>query len=172
MVEGPGGPEPEEEDYGRELMGVGGHGDSSVGDRGKTAGGRDGGEEEDEDEYEDDSADDEQVHALPRKRKRRKNDPAEWLAVVRKKRTKKEATKLINSISSISTQRHQGDLIDFINRISNTPNQLPETHPTSSSPPHILFTLTCQYEFIALDTKVFDFRRMILLMQMAIVIDW
>jgi len=177
MVEGPGGPEPEEEDYGRELTGIGGHGDSGVGDGGKTAGGRDRGEEEEEGEYEDEgefevdeSAEDER--ALPRKRKRRKNDPTEWLTVVRKKRTRKEATSLIASISAISTQRHQGDLIDLINRISNTPNQLPEIHPTGSSPPHVLFALARQYEFIALDTKVFDFRRMILLMQMAIIIDW
>jgi len=77
MVEGPGSPELEEEDYGRELIGFGGHGDSGIGDRGKTAGGRDRGEEEDE-------------CALPRKRKWHKNDPAEWLVTGGPQETHKE----------------------------------------------------------------------------------
>src|ERR1700683_2894798 len=103
MVEGPGGLEPEEEDYGRELTGIGGHGDSGVGDGGKTAGGRDRGEDKDKGEYGvDELAEDE--HALPRKHKWGKNDPTEWLVVVRKKRTRKEVTSLITSISAISTQ--------------------------------------------------------------------
>src|SRR5882762_9723335 len=208
MIEGPSGPEPEEEDYGRELMGIGdreettgggdrgeeedegepevdaleedehmGIRDSAVGDREETTGGGDRGEEEDEEEDEgepevDVLEEDEHAVALPKKRKRRNNDPNEWVKVVRKKRTRKEAISLIAAISAISTQRHQGDLMDLINHISNNPDPHPETHPTGSSPPHILFTLARQYDLIALDAKVFDFRRMVLLMQIAICVDW
>jgi len=97
MVEGPSSPELEEEDYGRELIGIGGHGDNGIGDRGKTAGGRNRGEEEDK-------------CTLPRKRK--------W----HKKRTKKEVTNLINSISfirknlflhSMLTQIHSMSSVSF-----------------------------------------------------------
>jgi hypothetical protein len=163
MMEGPNGPEPEEEDYGR-VLGMGG-----VRDREERA--RSEGEDASESEVE--SAGDGHVASLPGKRKRRNKDLTDWRIHARKKRTKKEATSLIASISNISTQRHQGELDDLINCISNTPDPRPQTYPsTSGSPPHILFTLARQIDFIALDTKVFDFRRMILLMQMAICIDW
>jgi hypothetical protein len=169
MLEGPHGPEPEEEDYGR-VLGIGGvrDGEERAGSEGRMEGsaGEDAGESEVEF-----VEDDEHVANLHGKRKRHK-DLTDWRVQARKKRTKQEATSLIASISNISTQRHQRELDDLIKRISNTPEPHPETYPSTSESPHILSTLARQIDFMALETKVFDFRRMILLMQMAICIDW
>lgn len=175
MLEGPNGLEQEEEDYGRVLMdkGPGGHGDREVSDIEEWAEGEGGSDQREGEDDGESEVEEEHVTSLPGKRKRRSKGPRDWRIEARKKRTRQEATSLIASISSISSQRHQGELENLINRISNAPEPHPQTYPsTGNSPPHILFVLNRQIDFIALDTKVFDFRRMILLMQMAICIDW
>jgi hypothetical protein len=89
----------------------------------------------------------------------------------RLKPTQKEATSLITSFMCISTQRHHNDLCDFINILCDPSSAL---HPTTStSPPrHIIFTLTSRLDAITLQSKVLDFQRMILLLQIALCVDW
>ena len=162
MLDGPNGPASEEEDYGRfagsydtrELQETNG-GDGGIDAQGNSGLG--------------DSGESEMNHPAPCKKRKRCNNNHDFITVVRKKRTRKEATSLIAAFSAISTQHHFKELNDLIQSICSSASQ---QHELSEANPHIIFALTRQYEHIAMETKVFEFQRLILLMQISICVAW
>jgi hypothetical protein len=92
-----------------------------------------------------------------------------YVVDIRTRPTRKEATSLLASFMAISTRRHHDDLCDFINQLcGSSPSQLESTDAGS----HIILTLTRQLEALEMNTKVFDFYRLVLLMQIALWVDW
>jgi hypothetical protein len=89
----------------------------------------------------------------------------------RPKPTRKEATSMIASLMAISTQKHHNALCDFIAQLCSLPSQLTSITDISSNP-HVVFTLTRQLDAIDMQSKVFDFYRMVLLMQITLWVDW
>jgi len=158
MGEGPYGPEPNPETEPRGTM--------------EDSGGQaTGGAEIDEGESEVESGEaiesDKSVRRTTKKKSSGKGKA--YVVDMRTRPTRKEATSLITSFMAISTQRPHDDLCDFINQLCGSfPSQL-ESMDTES---HIILTLTRRLEALEMNTKVFDFYRLVLLMQITLWVDW
>jgi hypothetical protein len=127
------------------------------------------GESEKEDSEEGEAR--EGAQAVQKKRVKGTGKGKAYVVDKRMKPTRKEATSLITSFMAISSQSHHSDLRNFINQLSAL--FLPQSNPNeASSNSHVVFRLTCQLDTIDLQTKTFDFYRMVLLMQLALWIDW
>jgi hypothetical protein len=157
MVEGPYGPEPDARIE-----------ESAGGDNGMILAATGEVPDEGESEVEDDEEEeDEGNRAVQKKAKKGKA----YVVDKRPKPTRKEATSMIASLMAISTRRHHNDLCDFIAQLHGSlPSQLESA--TDSSNPHVIFTLTRRLEAIEIQSKVLDFHRMVLLMQIALWVDW
>ena len=146
--------------------------DGSGQDGGTTAPFGDEGESEKEDSEEEEDSEDSEGAEVVRKKRRKKGTGKGKIYVVdkRPKPTRKEATSLITSFMAISSQSHLSNLRNLINQLTAlSPSQSNPIEASSNS--HIVFRLTCQLDTIDLQTKTFDFHRMVLLMQLALWID-
>ena len=177
MLEGPYGPQADPRTEGGPIRADNSSGADSSGQDHEN-GGQDGemaAPDEDEGETEKEDSEEEASDGAERVRKKRvkKKGAGKDKAYVvdrRPKPTRKEATSLITSFMAISTQRHHNDLRNFINQLCALfPSQLNSDKTSLNS--HVIFRLTCQLDSIDLQTKTFDFHRMVLLIQLALWID-
>jgi len=129
--------------------------------------------DEGESEVENDEVEDEASEGDRTVRKKAKKGKEKAYVVDKlPKPTRKEATSMIASLMAISMQRHHNGLCDFIAQLcSSLPSQWTSTTDISTNP-HVVLTLTRQLDAIEMQSKVFDFYRMVLLMQITLWVDW
>jgi hypothetical protein len=116
-------------------------------------------EQHDEEEY------DPTTHRRKLKhRKGKVNDEVEWVTILCKKHTRKEAHSLIGCFTAISTQSHHDELLHLIKILCNIDPEYSQIDTHQNSFPHTIYTLTHQYESIIFEMNVLDFQCMIVLM--------
>jgi hypothetical protein len=128
----------------------------------------------DEGETEVDLTEDEEASNAPKKGKKKKGKGG-WEKVARQALARKEAQRLMARFGSLSTTRCQEELISFIRAMCHTDTPSSGSQgplPSSSFQTHVLVSMTQELTTLVESSKILDFRRLVLLMQIALWVDW
>jgi hypothetical protein len=181
MIEGPHGPEIDPDVEAEEIDG---EGDGGQAEKVGCSSGQGIAADQDEGESEVYSSDEapskrKQDPKGGRKGRKAKGKPTDkkWKVLVRNRRTHKDALDLMVSLSVMSMERHQQNLLGLISCLCGPEKTSDFVFSSIPLPPsnaglEILSTMSTQISSLIHQAEILDFRRMISLMQIALWLDW